>query len=82
MIVESWFYKSIWFVAGHVHGPACHSGPCGPEGAASSSLFEFQQKAAGGSLQAAAQLNRGDADVTINWSGGLHHAKKSGRPTR
>lgn len=23
------------------------------------------------------QLNRKDADIAINWTGGLHHAKKS-----
>ena len=25
----------------------------------------------------AAKLNSGQADICINWSGGLHHAKKS-----
>jgi histone deacetylase 1/2 len=28
-------------------------------------------------LAAAAKLNRGESDISINWSGGLHHAKKS-----
>jgi histone deacetylase 1/2 len=31
----------------------------------------------GGSVGGAYKLNRGTADVCINWSGGLHHAKKS-----
>ncbi|KAG0476587.1 hypothetical protein HPP92_013428 [Vanilla planifolia] len=31
---------------------------------------------AGGSIGAAVKLNRGDADIAINWAGGLHHAKK------
>ncbi|KAJ0971545.1 hypothetical protein J5N97_019504 [Dioscorea zingiberensis] len=40
-------------------------------------LFEFCQASAGGSIGAAVKLNRKDADITINWAGGLHHAKKS-----
>ncbi|KAM0938056.1 putative histone deacetylase [Dioscorea sansibarensis] len=39
-------------------------------------LFEFCQASAGGSLGAAVKLNRADADIAINWAGGLHHAKK------
>ncbi|KAL9617054.1 MAG: hypothetical protein Q9160_008127 [Pyrenula sp. 1 TL-2023] len=40
-------------------------------------LFEFCTISAGGSMEGAARLNRGKADVAINWAGGLHHAKKS-----
>lgn len=40
-------------------------------------LFDFCQTSAGGSIGAAVKLNRGDADIAINWAGGLHHAKKS-----
>ena len=40
-------------------------------------LFEFCSISAGGSMEGAARLNRGKADVAINWAGGLHHAKKS-----
>ncbi|ORZ37714.1 hypothetical protein BCR44DRAFT_1497753 [Catenaria anguillulae PL171] len=40
-------------------------------------LYKFCRVSAGGSLAAAAQINRGEADVAINWSGGLHHAKKT-----
>ncbi|KAK9028392.1 hypothetical protein V6N11_068197 [Hibiscus sabdariffa] len=40
-------------------------------------IFGFCQASAGGSLGAAVKLNRGDADIAINWAGGLHHAKKS-----
>ena len=39
-------------------------------------LFDFCQISAGGSVAGAMKLNRGDCDVAINWSGGLHHAKK------
>ncbi|WOL03970.1 histone deacetylase 6 [Canna indica] len=39
-------------------------------------LFEFCQSSAGGSIGAAVKINRGDADIAINWAGGLHHAKK------
>ncbi len=54
-------------------------------------LYEFCSLSAGGSigifdtwinqvdfsLAAAIKLNRGDADIAINWGGGLHHAKKA-----
>mmetsp|Transcript_37779 Transcript_37779/g.113008 ORF Transcript_37779/g.113008 Transcript_37779/m.113008 type:complete len:443 (-) Transcript_37779:274-1602(-) len=40
-------------------------------------LFEFTQLYTGASLDGAIRLNSGDTDVAINWSGGLHHAKKS-----
>uniref|UniRef100_T1J382 Histone deacetylase n=1 Tax=Strigamia maritima TaxID=126957 RepID=T1J382_STRMM len=40
-------------------------------------LYEFCQSSAGGSVAAAIKLNRHDADIAINWSGGLHHAKKT-----
>jgi len=39
-------------------------------------LFEFCKKYTGASLQAATMLNNNQCDVAINWSGGLHHAKK------
>jgi len=39
-------------------------------------LYEFTQLYTGASLDGAVKLNRGDTDVAINWSGGLHHAKK------
>ncbi|KAF6157467.1 hypothetical protein GIB67_004405 [Kingdonia uniflora] len=39
-------------------------------------LFQFCQASAGGSIGAAVKLNRGDADIALNWAGGLHHAKK------
>jgi histone deacetylase 1/2 len=40
-------------------------------------LFGFCQASAGGSIGAAVKLNRGDADIALNWAGGLHHAKRS-----
>ena len=39
-------------------------------------LFEFTQLYTGASLDGAVQLNQNQADICINWSGGLHHAKK------
>ena len=30
----------------------------------------------GGSVGGAVKLNMGKADIAINWSGGMHHAKK------
>ena len=40
-------------------------------------MFNFCQLYTGGSLGGAIKLNHGEADICINWSGGLHHAKKS-----
>ncbi|CAI4230897.1 unnamed protein product [Auanema sp. JU1783] len=40
-------------------------------------VFEFCQLSCGGSLAAASKLNHKQADICINWMGGLHHAKKS-----
>uniref|UniRef100_A0A0G4F891 Histone deacetylase n=1 Tax=Chromera velia CCMP2878 TaxID=1169474 RepID=A0A0G4F891_9ALVE len=40
-------------------------------------LFDFQASCAGGSIQAARLLAAGKTDIAINWSGGLHHARKS-----
>jgi histone deacetylase 1/2 len=40
-------------------------------------LYEFTQLYTGASLDGAVQLNAGTSDICINWSGGLHHAKKS-----
>ncbi|KAF1572161.1 UNVERIFIED_CONTAM: Histone deacetylase 1, partial [Eudyptes robustus] len=39
-------------------------------------LYEFCCISSGGSLAAASKLNLGEADIAINWMGGLHHAKK------
>lgn len=40
-------------------------------------LFEFCELSAGGSIDGANKLNQGQSDIVINWSGGLHHAKKT-----
>ncbi|XP_020532106.1 histone deacetylase 19 [Amborella trichopoda] len=39
-------------------------------------LYSFCQTYAGGSVGAAVKLNNKESDISINWSGGLHHAKK------
>eukprot|EP01066_Platyproteum_vivax_P011975 Platyproteum_vivax@DN5436_c0_g1_i1.p1 len=38
-------------------------------------VFEFQQKCCGASIDAARKLKEG-FEIAINWSGGLHHAKR------
>ncbi|RWW18511.1 hypothetical protein GW17_00017501 [Ensete ventricosum] len=43
-------------------------------------LSQFCQASAGGSIGATVKTNRGDADIAINWAGGLHHAKKCEAP--
>eukprot|EP00954_Amorphochlora_amoebiformis_P023063 1357675-Amorphochlora_amoeboformis.AAC.1 len=40
-------------------------------------LYNFCQLYTGASLDGACKLNNGQVDIAINWSGGLHHAKKS-----
>lgn len=40
-------------------------------------MYQFCQLSAGGSLGGAIRLNHGEADIAVNWTGGLHHAKKS-----
>ena len=40
-------------------------------------LYEFNQLLCGGSIDAAIQLCLDQYDITINWSGGFHHAHKS-----
>lgn len=40
-------------------------------------LWDFCRLYAGASIQAATRLNHGLSDIAINWSGGLHHAKKA-----
>lgn len=40
-------------------------------------MYNFITSYTGGSVQAAHHLNIKEADITVNWAGGLHHAKKS-----
>jgi histone deacetylase 1/2 len=39
-------------------------------------LYEFCQLTCGASIDGASRLNSGESNICINWSGGLHHAKK------
>jgi acetoin utilization deacetylase AcuC-like enzyme len=39
-------------------------------------LYDFCSLSAGSSIEGARKLNNGVADIAVNWSGGLHHAKK------
>ncbi|TFK22672.1 hypothetical protein FA15DRAFT_695581 [Coprinopsis marcescibilis] len=41
-----------------------------------SDLYDFCRMYAGGSLAGARKLCAGSTDIAINWSGGLHHAKR------
>lgn len=40
------------------------------------SLFDYCQQYSGASLAAARRLASGSTDIAVNWTGGLHHAKK------
>jgi len=39
-------------------------------------LYEYCQTYTGGSISGAARLNQGCSDIVMNWSGGMHHAKR------
>ena len=41
-----------------------------------SDMYDFCRMYAGASLAAARKLCAGTTDIAINWSGGLHHAKR------
>jgi len=40
-------------------------------------MWDYSRISAGGSIDGAVRLNRREADIAVNWAGGLHHAKKS-----
>lgn len=40
-------------------------------------MYDYCAQYAGASLLAARKINQGVTDIAINWTGGLHHAKKS-----
>eukprot|EP00953_Heterococcus_sp_UTEX-ZZ885_P039726 20352-Heterococcus_DN1.PRE.4 len=40
-------------------------------------MFKFCASYTGGSIDSAVKLNHNQTDIAINWSGGLHHAKKA-----
>lgn len=40
-------------------------------------LFDYGSFYSGASIDAARKLNNNESDIAINWSGGLHHAKKA-----
>jgi histone deacetylase HOS2 len=40
-------------------------------------MYSYCRQYAGASLAAARKLVAGSTDIAINWTGGLHHAKKS-----
>lgn len=49
---------------------------CGEDCPIFSDMFEFSRMYTGGSLAGARKLVSGGTDIAINWSGGLHHAKR------
>lgn len=42
-----------------------------------SDMWDYSRQYAGASLMAARKLVEGTTDIAINWTGGLHHAKKA-----
>lgn len=42
-----------------------------------SDMWDYCRQYAGASLMAARKLAAGTTDIAINWTGGLHHAKKA-----
>lgn len=49
---------------------------CGEDCPIFPGMFDFCRKYASGSIAGARKLNSGTTDIAINWSGGLHHAKR------
>lgn len=49
---------------------------CGEDCPIFSDLYDFCSMYAGASLAGARKLCAGTTDIAINWSGGLHHAKR------
>ena len=49
---------------------------CGEDCPVFSDMYDFCRMSSGGSLAAARKLCAGTTDIAINWSGGLHHAKR------
>ncbi|KAI6182789.1 hypothetical protein M3Y97_00418900 [Aphelenchoides bicaudatus] len=58
------------------YGNAMHAFNVGEDCPVFDGLYEFCKISSGGSLAAASKLNLKQADLAINWMGGLHHAKK------
>ncbi|XP_047312244.1 histone deacetylase 6-like [Impatiens glandulifera] len=61
----------------HTHGRNLKRFNVGDDCPVFDGLFPYCQASAGGSIGAAVKLNLQEADIAINWAGGLHHAKKS-----
>ncbi|KAE8251325.1 hypothetical protein A4X13_0g4040 [Tilletia indica] len=55
---------------------ARHLAGAGEDCPAFEGLWDFCSISAGGSIGAAHQVTTGNSDISINWAGGLHHAKK------
>src|SRR6266487_690972 len=49
---------------------------CGEDCPIFSEMYEFCRMYAGASIAGARKLAAGTTDIAINWSGGLHHAKR------
>jgi len=60
----------------HLHGAQMQQFNLGEDCPIFDGLFEFCKIYTGGSIEGAVRLNHGLCDVAVNWSGGLHHAKK------
>ncbi|WOH10573.1 hypothetical protein DCAR_0730042 [Daucus carota subsp. sativus] len=73
------FLASVTPESSHDHEHARHlkSFKMGGDCPVFDGMFGFCQASAGGSIGAAVKMNLQEADIAINWAGGLHHAKKS-----
>jgi histone deacetylase 3 len=40
-------------------------------------MYDFCRMYSGGSIEGAIKLNQDESDIAINWSGGLHHARRA-----
>lgn len=49
----------------------------GPDCPVFEGMFDYCRSYTGGTIDGATQLNHGTTDIAVNYSGGLHHAKKT-----
>ena len=73
------FLKKVAPTNVNTYKRACNKYQMGPDSDCPvfEGMFDFMSQCAGGSIDAAMRANHDMADVCVNWSGGLHHAKKS-----
>lgn len=68
-------FVSAWFIKGQVNPVKTEMNIC-TYSPVFDGLYDFCSMYTGASLEGAVKLNHNCCDIAVNWSGGLHHAKK------